>query len=1147
MFAALYGPALADTTISSNTTTPLKTSTSGNITINQNVSVTVATTGAVVTIDSSNSVNNGGIIQNTQTGGGAIAVEILPGNTGNYLNNGSLSGVINVPNGGLNNIGILLAGSGAGGMQPGNATFTGDITLEKPTTAIPTFTVIGPATHTGTLPSAIGIDILSNLNGNLTVGSLVDMKGEGVTGIVTAADINGVIDITTGVNLYGTFTYTGDKVDPTSGSAMLIGGNVTQGILVEAGGALINRSTLPTLRIAPSVMTDAGGTARTIVLGDNPVPAGNGSFAGSVNLSFANHGSIQVDENNILDVSTDPGISTHAMLLGEPGSPASPPANQVLLPSGFFNIGSILSQSRSDQTFATKATNIGPTDAVGLEIGNGVTLGVFSQSGHVGADGPIVGNATAPSYVSDAIHIVLDPSASGVNNEYVGLPVSVNGETHTILAYDGTTKVATISSDPTVTKFQTIPQVGQSYSISLGAALVNGLNGAFPGQIKAGTGGAKGGSVTAIQIDKYGVVPSLDNMGNIIADASVSDPSVTKLEAYAIRDFSGTLTQINSSGNITAVVTSLTNNSQKAVAIDLSPGTTAQAISIQSGGTVGGDIIFGSYSASANQLFIDGNNGSVVSNVSGAITSNGGKVDVFISHDGNLVANQADFGGILKTSDTEVDTILVGSHGEVALALNKNSNSNVSQITATTLAEFFGTPTGHSTLTVTPTTFLPLSSAVPTSYNLIHSGQLVFAAAETATDITFPAILNGSVTCIGTSGSGGCEANTNYTDLAVTVRRKTAAELGLTGNAAAIYEPFSAAALTDDAQGAALMRLTKESDVQAAVQAAVPDISGGMRALSIAMTDQATGVIGSRQRSLVTSAAGQRSEFRFWGQEFYNNVSTPSTDLTPGYGGAGQGVSLGVEWGGLGTGRYGLGYTYFSSEETERHPRDTKTNGDWNMVTAYAGWRSGAAFFTPQLNVGMGSYLSRRLVNVVDSTTATPTSSGTILARFASARWDGYLASGGGAAGYIIDFGSFQVIPEIALDAMYVHQGAYNEFGAGGTNLSLDPQNQKSLRSFAGVLAQGAFKWNDGSLQPQLLAGWSHEFMTDPATIDGSFESTPGSRFHLVGPTLDSDRAIGGASVSYVFSNWQAGLNIDAARGQNSMTEAATLSISSRF
>ncbi len=71
--------------------------------------------------------------------------------------------------------------------------------------------------------------------------------------------------------------------------------------------------------------------------------------------------------------------------------------------------------------------------------------------------------------------------------------------------------------------------------------------------------------------------------------------------------------------------------------------------------------------------------------------------------------------------------------------------------------------------------------------------------------------------------------------------------------------------------------------------------------------------------------------------------------------------------------------------------------------------------------------------------------------------------------------------------------------------------------------------------------------MTSPATIDGSFESTPGSRFHLVGPTLDTDRAIGGASVSYVFSNWQAGLNLDASRGQNSMTEAATISLSSRF
>ena len=119
------------------------------------------------------------------------------------------------------------------------------------------------------------------------------------------------------------------------------------------------------------------------------------------------------------------------------------------------------------------------------------------------------------------------------------------------------------------------------------------------------------------------------------------------------------------------------------------------------------------------------------------------------------------------------------------------------------------------------------------------------------------------------------------------------------------------------------------------VNAVVPDIAGGVRALSIAMTDQATGVIGARERNLITAPQSARDEFRFWGQEFYNIVRANNTAATPGYGGAGQGIALGVEWGNIQTGRYGVGYTFFSSQETESHPRDTKTNGDWNLVSAY--------------------------------------------------------------------------------------------------------------------------------------------------------------------------------------------------------------------
>ena len=149
-----------------------------------------------------------------------------------------------------------------------------------------------------------------------------------------------------------------------------------------------------------------------------------------------------------------------------------------------------------------------------------------------------------------------------------------------------------------------------------------------------------------------------------------------------------------------------------------------------------------------------------------------------------------------------------------------------------------------------------------------------------------------------------------------------------------------------------------------------------------------------------------------------------------------------VEWGAIETGRYGIGYTFFSSQETETHPRDTKTNGDWNLVSFYGGWRTGEFFVTPQINLGQGDFHSRR--SIVAGT----------IARSATANWSNYLAAGGFTTGYIMNIAGFQVIPEISLDGLYMRGSAYNENGGGGIGLSLKQQNQKSVTSifFSGAL-----------------------------------------------------------------------------------------------
>jgi hypothetical protein len=640
--------------------------------------------------------------------------------------------------------------------------------------------------------------------------------------------------------------------------------------------------------------------------------------------------------------------------------------------------------------------------------------------------------------------------------------------------------------------------IGNGASVNASAVSPEALRN--EGTIIASELGSLPSTSTGVLILAGGSLPSITNAGVISANISSSDATIASLAAYGIRDLSGTLTTVNNSGRLGAQASLLNNNAQLAIAADLSHGATNQTFT--DSGTVVGEILFGS---AANQLVIEGASATVQSAVRAA---GSGTIDVHLSD------SAAHAGGAFRTPSAQITTLTVGSGGTVEMSIDKNSAA--APIISATGAVTFG---AGSKVSLVPSSFLPDNG----TYTLIHSGgALTFTDFAASTTQPIPFIFNGGIT-----------HDTN--NLLLTLQRKSATQLGLSGNLAAIYEPFAVSALTDSELGAALLSLGSAAEVQAVVNASVPDVAGAVRALTIAMTDQATGVIGARGRGLVMAPAGTRDELRFWGQEFYNMVSSGSTATTPGYGGAGQGVAFGIEWGSLATGRYGIGYTFFSSQETETHPRDTKTNGDWNLISVYGGWRAGGLFVTPEATLGQGDFHSRRGI------VAGPVS------RSAAANWSSYLAAGGLTTGYIMDVAGFQLVPQIAVDGLYMREGAYTEARAGGMNLSLDPQNQQSVRSFAGVLGQGTYVWDNGNFQPQLLIGWSHEFLNTPATIDGSFESAPGSPFHLVGPTLEPNKIIGGASLAYVLGNWSAGINYDASANSGSLAQSATISLSSRF
>src|SRR5258705_4107130 len=102
--------AAADITILTDTTHTEKLETltasngPGNITLQLNSTVRVATTGAVVTLNSNNFVNQSGLVENTATSGG-IGVHILGNISGNYTLVGTQGAFINVTGNGTGDYG----------------------------------------------------------------------------------------------------------------------------------------------------------------------------------------------------------------------------------------------------------------------------------------------------------------------------------------------------------------------------------------------------------------------------------------------------------------------------------------------------------------------------------------------------------------------------------------------------------------------------------------------------------------------------------------------------------------------------------------------------------------------------------------------------------------------------------------------------------------------------------------------------------------------------------------------------------------------------------------------------------------------------------------------------------------------------------
>jgi len=491
----LAAEAHADTTVSTATTAPLKTSTAGNISITADGSITPTAAGAAVTIDSNNTVSNAGKI--TFTGvDNSIAIDAAAGVTSTITSSGTISNDESYTRSDSNGDGVLDGAYAQGtnrfgikteGAFTGNITNTGAVTvrgnnsagiaLNGPLTG--NFSNNGAVTVTG--DNTYGIR-LGDVTGNVTSAGAISVLGGASPGLILG-NVTGQVVVhgsitTTG---YGSTTLPTDVTKLTAqnleqgGSAMIVGGNVTGGVLIAAAPSDTSDTTADNDK--DGIADASEGTANFIsyaaapalVIGSSTQSTTLGVLQGNTNGLVVNGG---VSGVGVYSGITGTGIQIGGM--GQPvtinggiaiGGAVSGNSNGALGTGMHLSSGVTTPQLTVSGTIAGNASATAGGSSVGLQIDAGASLPTITNSGQIAATTTAqTGSAIAILDKSNTLNSVTNSGTIiGSETDGNGVAIDVSGRT---AGFTYTQALANSSQT-------TIPGIGGAIKTGSGDDLIN--------------------------------------------------------------------------------------------------------------------------------------------------------------------------------------------------------------------------------------------------------------------------------------------------------------------------------------------------------------------------------------------------------------------------------------------------------------------------------------------------------------------------------------------------------------------------------------------------------------------------------------------------------------------------------------------------
>ncbi|MEQ8405388.1 MAG: autotransporter domain-containing protein [Oceanicaulis sp.] len=471
------------------------------------------------------------------------------------------------------------------------------------------------------------------------------------------------------------------------------------------------------------------------------------------------------------------------------------------------------------------------------------------------------------------------------------------------------------------------------------------------------------------------------------------------------------------------------------------------------GGDVIGDVSFG-----------DGFNELIIENavLTGAVTNTGSGAT------GGLTLDVAD-GRLVLTGD-----------GTLSLTEANFADGGVLEleVDSTDRADAFLTASGDITFTAGADLSVALAKLVGESADLdiVRADGVLTIEDESILDTTdAPFLYNATL----------ARSDSDADTLVLSLRRKTAEQLGLDESRAAAYDEALAAFEAVEALGAAFAGVRTQQDFFNAYNQLLPEYATSAIQFALASNDAAAGALSVR---LANARLAPDELAGVWAQEFGYFADRSANAFGPGYRGQGVGLAVGLD---RPVGPfYAVGFSLLgaASEVEEVEGFDEPMVALTGQVGTYAGLDLGGFDVSGALGLGYDYFESERniLIGEFNSTN--------------TAEWNGWHISASAKAGRDFTFNRWVVRPEASLTYLSLFESGYTETAEDSANddlaLIVDDRESAALLGAATLTVSRRFGNDLTWWAPSLNIGYRGDFLSEDAETTARFGEA-GSPFTL--------------------------------------------------